>query len=139
MNHTVTMHAPAKVNLGLEVLYRDAEREMHRIYTVMQAIDLYDELTVSVSGGDAIGAEGGPDGESGVQSPESGSPEPSPLNLEPSLGQDAPLLSVSGPFAHEAPVEGNTVLAAWAVMRGPAVFPPLEVKLVKRIPAGAGL
>ena len=83
MNHTVTMHAPAKVNLGLEVLYRDAEREMHRIYTVMQAIDLYDELTVSVSGGDAIGAEGGPDGESGVQSPESGSPEPSPLNLEP--------------------------------------------------------
>jgi 4-diphosphocytidyl-2-C-methyl-D-erythritol kinase len=47
----VTIHCPAKVNLGLEVLHRRADG-YHDICTVMQAIDLYDELTLEVMDGD---------------------------------------------------------------------------------------
>ena len=51
MGHRVTVHCPAKVNLGLEVLHRRADG-FHEICTVMQTVDLYDELTLEVVDGD---------------------------------------------------------------------------------------
>jgi 4-diphosphocytidyl-2-C-methyl-D-erythritol kinase len=54
MSHRVTVHCPAKVNLGLEVLGRRADG-YHDICTVMQAVDLYDELMLEVVDGDGSG------------------------------------------------------------------------------------
>ncbi|MDQ3023715.1 MAG: hypothetical protein M3R04_04905 [bacterium] len=51
MGHRVTVYCPAKVNLGLEVLGRRADG-YHDICTMMQVIDLYDELTLEVVDGD---------------------------------------------------------------------------------------
>ncbi len=112
--HRITLHCPAKINLGLEVLERDSASGYHRISTIMQAIDLYDRLELEIlnpeglSGGAASGAE-------------------------------PPELDIKGPFGYEVPVEGNSVLSAWALMGGSQCFPPLRIRLHKNIPCGAGL
>lgn len=49
-SHRVSLRCPAKLNLGLEVLERDAQSGYHRIATVLQAINLADRLEVSVDG-----------------------------------------------------------------------------------------
>ncbi|MCC7479082.1 hypothetical protein IT575_11570 [bacterium] len=112
--HSISLYCPAKVNLGLEVLERDAASGLHRLSSIMQAIDLYDRLTVSIA-------------------------DPAGLSPAQAGGSAAPALRISGPFAHEISAEGNSVLAAWALLGGSQCFPPLEATLEKNIPAGSGL
>lgn len=48
MTRSVTMLAPAKINLFLQVLGKRADG-FHEIYSLIQAVDLYDSLTVKES------------------------------------------------------------------------------------------
>jgi 4-diphosphocytidyl-2-C-methyl-D-erythritol kinase len=104
--HRLSLHCPAKLNLGLEVLRRDPESGYHEIATLLQSIGLCDRLELEV--------------------------------LEDAAG-GTPQLEIRGPFAADAPVDGNSVLAAWAVMQGSTLFPALRLRLEKNIPAGSGL
>lgn len=108
--HRVKVLCPAKVNLGLEVLERDHASGYHRLCSLVQSIDLFDELLLEL---DADAAA-------------------------PS-GEEPPRLELAGPFAADAPVDNNLVLTAWALAGGSLAFPPLKISLVKNIPAQSGL
>jgi 4-diphosphocytidyl-2-C-methyl-D-erythritol kinase len=49
MADTLSMQSPAKINLTLDVLDQDEESGYHRIQTIFQRINLFDELEFTVS------------------------------------------------------------------------------------------
>ena len=101
--------APAKVNLSLDVLGR-RDDGYHDVRTVLQAVDLADELTFEPNDG------------------------------EPNDGEPADGLSLTVEPAGAAPVADNLVLAAArALQDATGTDRGARIKLTKRIPAGAGL
>ena len=50
MANVIRMKAPAKINLTLDVLGR-RENGYHDLKMIMQTIDVYDELTITETGG----------------------------------------------------------------------------------------
>lgn len=97
---SLTLRAPAKVNLRLSVLAREASG-YHQIETVFHTLELSDELAVTLAG-------------EGVH------------------------LVVDGPDV--GPVADNLVMRAARLFQDACSVPPgIQLHLVKRIPAGAGL
>lgn len=61
MNHEFTLHAPAKVNLGLEVLGRRPDG-YHSLVTILHSIGLFDRLTFSSAPELTVTVDGQPAG-----------------------------------------------------------------------------
>ncbi len=100
-NSPITIHAYAKLNLGLRVLGRRPDG-YHELHTHLQTIDLYDTVTFSERGDDRI-----------------------VLQTEPDLGvraRDNLVFRAAERFRAHTGLDGG-----------------VNVELVKRIPAGAGL
>jgi len=135
---SVTMTAPAKVNLGLSVTTRRGDG-FHEIETIMARLDLADELTVSLDrrGGGGVGGKDAGGKDAGGKDA-SGSSK----SFGPTI-----TLSVSGVnAAHEAvPTDDRNLVvrAAAAYLRHAghedAHGPRVHVDLTKRVPIAAGL
>lgn len=127
---TFTVAAPAKVNLRLRVLERDASG-YHRIDTVFHALELADTLQVELAPTQAAGAAppGAGDARHADRAPGPGSGGPP--------GQGIGLV-VDG--ADVGPADENLVVrAARAFAEATGIAPAWRFRLRKRIAAGAGL
>ncbi len=63
MNRSVSLHAPAKLNLHLGIYTELDERRYHRADSLMVALDLYDEVTVEELAKDVVSAALSADGQ----------------------------------------------------------------------------
>jgi len=114
----VRVLAPAKVNLTLEILRRRADG-YHDLATVMQALDLADEIELQVGPGTGIALAvtgAGPEMPAG------------PANL-----------AVKAAAAYLAACPAALATAALATAAGPTMELAVSIHLTKRIPIAAGL
>jgi 4-diphosphocytidyl-2-C-methyl-D-erythritol kinase len=121
---SLTLHAPAKVNLYLRVVRRRPDG-YHDLETLMVAIDLYDTLSFAPATGPVPGAD-----------------EPHPLRLSistelPAAGNFETSAASSGPLALG---DDNLVLRAARLLREETgTTAGARIHLTKRIPWSAGL
>lgn len=110
---TVTIHAPAKLNLSLAVLERRADG-YHDIESLMVPVTLHDTLHVT--------------------------PTPAP-GIKLRVRQGARLTSLGPGFSGDVPTDSTNLVvrAAEALAREAGIDCGLEIDLLKQIPSGAGL